>query len=57
MPEWPTDLLEQLDDGGTLIAPMVGKVECIMLFHKTGDRVQTCRLSRCAFVPLVKGVG
>ncbi len=56
MHEWPTDLLEQLDDGGMLIAPMVEKVECITLFHKIGDRVQTRRLSRCAFVPLVKGV-
>ena len=56
MPEWPADLLEQLGEGGTLIAPMVEKVETIMLFHKIGDRVQTRRLSRCAFVPLIKGV-
>lgn len=56
MPEWPADLLEQLAEGGTLIAPMVEEVENITLFHKIGDRVQTRRLSRCAFVPLVKGV-
>lgn len=56
MSEWPADLLEQLGDGGTLIAPMVDTVETIMLFHRSGDRVQTRRLSRCAFVPLIKGV-
>lgn len=56
MAEWPEILLGQLNDGGTLIAPVQEKTENLMLFHKTGDRVQARRLSQCAFVPLVKGV-
>lgn len=56
MPEYPSALLEQLVDGGTLIAPMAEEIECLILFHKAADRVQTRRLSRCAFVPLLKGV-
>ncbi len=56
MNEWPENLLGQLCDGGTLIAPVQEKTEHLMLFHKAGDRIQARRLTQCAFVPLVKGV-
>jgi protein-L-isoaspartate(D-aspartate) O-methyltransferase len=56
MTEWPAELLDQMADGGTLIAPVQEKGEHLKLFHKVGETVQTRRLSPCAFVPLLKGV-
>lgn len=52
----PSSLLDQLADGGTLIAPISADTENLMLFSKTGSNVVERRLRRCAFVPMRKGV-
>jgi protein-L-isoaspartate(D-aspartate) O-methyltransferase len=57
MPERPTKLLDQLADGGRLIAPISENAECIVLFTKQGGTVSEQRLARCSFVPLLKGEG
>jgi protein-L-isoaspartate(D-aspartate) O-methyltransferase len=57
MPERPTKLLEQLAEGGRLIAPISESAECIVLFTKQGGTVAEQRLARCSFVPLLKGEG
>jgi protein-L-isoaspartate(D-aspartate) O-methyltransferase len=57
MPERPAKLLEQLVDGGKLIAPISESAECIVLFTKQGGNVSEQRLARCSFVPLLKGEG
>lgn len=56
MSKRPFRLLEQLADGGSLIAPIAEKSECLTLFERTGGRISERRLSECAFVPLMKGV-
>lgn len=55
MAERPDALLEQLADGGRLIAPISESAECIVLFTKRGSAVTEQRLARCSFVPLLKG--
>jgi protein-L-isoaspartate(D-aspartate) O-methyltransferase len=55
--ERPTKLLEQLADGGRLIAPIAYGSEHIILFTKDLGRVAEHRLARCSFVPLMKGEG
>jgi protein-L-isoaspartate(D-aspartate) O-methyltransferase len=55
-PERPFKLLEQLADGGMLVAPMAFENEYLIRFTKTGDRITEKRLSKCAFVPLKKGI-
>lgn len=57
MPERPSQLLEQLAEGGRLIAPISGDAEHIVLFAKRGTVVTERRLARCSFVPLLKGEG
>jgi protein-L-isoaspartate(D-aspartate) O-methyltransferase len=57
MPRRPVELLEQLADGGRLIAPISESAECIVLFAKQDGRVTEQRLARCSFVPLLKGEG
>jgi protein-L-isoaspartate(D-aspartate) O-methyltransferase len=55
MPERPSTLLEQLAEGGRLIAPISESAESIVLFTKEGTAVKERRLARCSFVPLLKG--
>jgi protein-L-isoaspartate(D-aspartate) O-methyltransferase len=57
MQERPEVLLGQLAEGGTLIAPLREKEEQLVLFLRSGGAVSERRLSRCSFVPLLKGVG
>ncbi|MCX5752651.1 MAG: protein-L-isoaspartate(D-aspartate) O-methyltransferase [Candidatus Krumholzibacteria bacterium] len=57
MQDRPVKLLEQLADGGRLIAPISESSECIVLFTKQGDSITEQRLARCSFVPLLKGAG
>ena len=52
----PDALLEQLGNGGMLIAPVVEGSERLILYKKNGINITEQRLSRCAFVPLRKGV-
>jgi len=56
MAEGPDMLLAQLKDNGMMIAPVVYDNEHLILFRKRADGVTSERLSRCAFVPLLKGV-
>lgn len=56
MSERPDILLEQLKDGGLLIAPITAQSENLILFRKKDGKVNSRQLSRCAFVPLLKGV-
>ena len=56
MTEGPDMLLAQLKDDGIMIAPVVSDNEHLILFRKRADVVANERLSRCAFVPLLKGV-
>lgn len=55
MPDHPTELLDQLADGGRLVAPIKGDAEHLVLFSKDGGVLREERLARCAFVPLLKG--
>lgn len=57
-PNVPTSLLEQLADGGKLIAP-VGSPEAqeTTLVEKRGIRLKTTRLDGCRFVPLIGAEG
>lgn len=52
----PDKLIAQLADGGMLIAPVVEGSERLILYQKNGHHITEQRLSRCAFVPLRKGV-
>jgi protein-L-isoaspartate(D-aspartate) O-methyltransferase len=56
MNEKPDRLIDQLAENGTLIAPIQDKEEQLILFQKRDSRIEKQRLSRCAFVPLLKGV-
>ncbi|MBN2184551.1 MAG: protein-L-isoaspartate(D-aspartate) O-methyltransferase [Candidatus Krumholzibacteriota bacterium] len=57
IPENPEVLLDQLAEKGLLIAPVSFDGECLMLFSKNDGVINRQRLSECAFVPLLKGVG
>jgi protein-L-isoaspartate(D-aspartate) O-methyltransferase len=55
--ELPRPLVDQLVDGGMLIAPIVEKTEHITLITKRRGTIDKQRLIKCSFVPLLKGVG
>jgi len=55
--ERPEKLLSQLVDGGCLIAPVLDVEEQLVLYRKQGGEIEEKKLSRCSFVPLLKGVG
>ena len=57
MSERPEELISQLADGGDLIAPVQDVEEQLVLYSKKGEDIQEEKLSRCSFVPLLKGVG
>lgn len=57
MRERPDTLLGQLAEGGTLIAPLQEEEEQIVLFRLSEGTLRERRLSRCSFVPFLKGVG
>ena len=57
MSERPEELLSQLADGGGLIAPVQDLEEQLVLYSKKGEAIKELKLSRCSFVPLLKGVG
>ncbi len=57
MNEHPEELLSQLTAGGCLIAPVQDVEEQLVLYRKKGDEIVEQKLSRCSFVPLLKGVG
>ena len=57
MSERPEELISQLADGGDLIAPVQNVEEQLVLYSKKGEDIQEEKLSRCSFVPLLKGVG
>jgi len=57
MPERPEALLDQLADGGRLVAPITESAEHIILFMKERGTINERRLARCSFVPLMKGEG
>ncbi|HSG94653.1 MAG TPA: protein-L-isoaspartate O-methyltransferase, partial [Afifellaceae bacterium] len=54
----PANLVAQLVDGGTLIAPLgpADGVQRLTLFEKDGEQVETRDLGAVRFVPLVAGV-
>lgn len=53
--ERPETLLEQLSDNGTLIAPVSDGEEMLVLYRRSGGKIDEERLSKCSFVPLLKG--
>jgi protein-L-isoaspartate(D-aspartate) O-methyltransferase len=55
--ERPEKLLSQLVDGGCLIAPVQDVDEQLVLYRNKGGGIEEQKLSRCSFVPLLKGVG
>jgi protein-L-isoaspartate(D-aspartate) O-methyltransferase len=55
MRERPDELLSQLADGGYLIAPLQDIEEQLVLYSKKGETIEELKLSRCSFVPLLKG--
>lgn len=57
MNEHPEELLSQLADNGCLIAPVQDVEEQLVLYRKKGKEIMEQKLSRCSFVPLLKGVG
>ena len=57
MSERPEELLSQLAGGGCLIAPVQDVNEQLVLYRKKGKEIEEQKLSRCSFVPLLKGVG
>jgi protein-L-isoaspartate(D-aspartate) O-methyltransferase len=57
MSEYPDKLLSQLVDEGCLIAPVQDVEEQLVLYRKKGSAINEQKLSRCSFVPLLKGVG
>ena len=52
----PLALLDQLCDGGKLIAPLAVGTEYLVLYSRENGHIQEKRLQKCAFVPLKKGV-
>ena len=55
--ERPAELLSQLAGNGCLIAPVQDVEEQLVLYRRRGDEFEEQKLSRCSFVPLLKGVG
>ena len=55
--ERPEGLLAQLTPSGSLIAPVQDVEEQLVLYRRRGDEFEEQKLSRCSFVPLLKGVG
>lgn len=55
--ERPEGLLAQLSPAGILIAPVQDVEEQLVLYTRKGDEFEEQKLSRCSFVPLLKGVG
>lgn len=55
--ERPDGLLAQLTSNGNLIAPVQEVEEQLVLYTRRGDEFEEQKLSRCSFVPLLKGVG
>jgi len=55
--ERPEELLSQLTEMGCLIAPVQDIEEQLVLYNKRGEEIEEQKLSRCSFVPLLKGVG
>jgi len=55
--EIPSKLIEQLSDGGILVAPLqVGDKQIITRFRKIGVNVHKEELEECDFVPVLDGV-
>jgi len=55
--EPPLAILQQLKDGGALVAPIVkGDKQVITRFVKQGRRLKKYELDECLFVPVLKGV-
>lgn len=53
----PQKLLEQLSDGGVLVAPMQkGNKQVITRFRKFGERIDKVELEECDFVPVLDGI-
>ncbi len=55
--ERPGELLLQLAENGCLIAPVQDIEEQLVLYSRRGEEFEEQKLSRCSFVPLLKGVG
>jgi protein-L-isoaspartate(D-aspartate) O-methyltransferase len=51
----PELLLEQLAEGGRLIAPIGESAEFLVLFTRENGVTTERRIARCAFVPLMRG--
>ena len=51
----PDALIEQLAEGGRLIAPISESAEHLVLFTKRDGRAAAQRIARCAFLPLRTG--
>ena len=55
--EIPSKLIEQLSDGGVLVAPLqVGNKQIITRFRKVGSNLHKEELEECDFVPVLDGV-
>jgi protein-L-isoaspartate(D-aspartate) O-methyltransferase len=55
MAERPERLLDQLAEGGRLIAPMGESAEFLVLYTRENGATSERRIARCAFVPLMRG--
>ena len=54
--EIPLRIMEQLKEGGILVAPMLyGKEEIITRYSKMGGRLKAEKLEKCEFVPILDG--
>jgi protein-L-isoaspartate(D-aspartate) O-methyltransferase len=56
-PQVPQALLEQLADGGRLVAPLGGldDVQTLMVYERQGDAYERHASVGCRFVPLIEG--
>ncbi len=55
-PEKPRRLIEQLDGNGSLIAPIRGDSEHLVLYRKVNGRITEKILGECLFVPVKRGI-
>ncbi len=57
-PEVPQALVDQVKDGGRIVAP-IGDEQCqeLMLYTKRGKRLRPKRMGNCFFVPLIGKYG
>ncbi|RKZ05516.1 protein-L-isoaspartate O-methyltransferase [bacterium] len=55
MKEKPVELLNQLTDGGRLVAPIYRGTENIFLFTKEQNGISQTKMAKCSFVPLKRG--